>query len=84
MLISQTFTLTVGNRNDAPTGSIPRQAAFEDQPFTLDLSLFLTDQDEGDTLTFDAQNLPESLALDADTGLITGTPDTEDDFSLIL
>ncbi len=87
--------LTVNNVNDAPfrNGDIPSQTAFEDAPFTFDYSVFFSDPDVGDTLTysailadgFDANgnvinggDLPSWLTSDDVNGVLTGTPTQAD------
>ena len=57
--MSDTFALIVDNVNDAPTLSdIGDQTATEDVAFTLDLNVFASDVDAGDTVTVTAQGLP--------------------------
>jgi hypothetical protein len=74
--VSTSFILTVTNTNDAPTvvSDILDQNATEDTPFTLDVSTNFADMDLGDTLTFTAIGLPSGLSIDAQTGIITGSP----------
>jgi hypothetical protein len=74
--VSNSFTLTVMNVNDAPTVSsvIPDQLATEDIPFSYNVSKHFADIDKGDTLSFFAHGLPDGLSLDAGTGLISGAP----------
>jgi len=74
--VNSTFTLTVANTNDAPTliETLPPQTATEDSPFTLNISSYFADPDNGDTLTFSAVALPEGLTFDNATGTISGSP----------
>ncbi|MBE9214014.1 putative Ig domain-containing protein, partial [Plectonema cf. radiosum LEGE 06105] len=73
--ISDTFTLTVENTNDAPTVTeIENQTAKANQPFSLDISSKFNDIDADDTLTFTAIDLPNGLNIDSQTGIISGTP----------
>jgi hypothetical protein len=73
--IAGQFTLTVMNTNDDPTivGEIPDSSAIEDTFYSLDVSKYFTDMDKGDTLSFFATNLPDGLAIDANSGVISGT-----------
>ncbi len=71
--VSDTFSLTVDNVNDAPTlADIGNQTATEDESFSLDLNTFAADVDAGDTVTITAQGLPAWLSLSA--GVLSGTP----------
>ncbi len=78
--ISDIFTITVQNVNDAPTGSeIPVQEATEDVAFAFNVSSSFSDPDVGDALTFSAvekegTELPSWLSLNTSTGEFTGTP----------
>ncbi|NJR64518.1 MAG: tandem-95 repeat protein [Leptolyngbyaceae cyanobacterium CRU_2_3] len=74
--ISDTFALTVVNTNDAPTVTlaIGDRTTREDALFTLDISSHFADPDVGDTLNYAAANLPGGLSIDANTGVISGTP----------
>ncbi|HET9868548.1 MAG TPA: putative Ig domain-containing protein, partial [Nitrospira sp.] len=80
--ISDTFTLTVANTNDAPTVANPigDQLATEDSPFsfTVPADVF-EDVDAGDSLTYsatlvDGSPLPTWLSFDATTRTFSGTP----------
>ncbi len=83
--VSDTFTLTVNNVNDAPVVVTPvtDQVTDEDAPysFTLDTATFSDDDSiHGDILTLsatltDSSLLPNWLTFDATTGTFTGTPD---------
>ena len=84
--ISNNFTLTVENVNDAPTlnNPISDQTATEDAnfSFTIPEDTF-NDQDPGDTLTYtaaleDGSELPDWLTFDAATRTFSGTPTNND------
>jgi hypothetical protein len=71
---SQQFQITVNNTNDAPTASaIPNQTATEDTVFSVDVSDFFADEDQGDSLTFSAVDLPDGLTITT-AGVIEGNP----------
>ncbi len=80
--ISNSFTLTVENVNDAPTlnNPISDQTATEDADFSFTFSEdTFNDQDPGDTLTYtatleDGSELPSWLTFDAATRTFSGTP----------
>ena len=82
--ISDVFTLTVTNINEAPTVTAPlaNQTAVEDSVFTFAVpgSTFTdVDQVHGDTLTYSASlagggNLPAWLSFDPITQTFSGTP----------
>ncbi len=66
--------LIVASTNNAPiTTGIADKISMEALPFTTDISTDFSDAD-GDTLSFSAGGLPLSLTLNANTGIITGTP----------
>ena len=86
VIVTQSFTLTVGNVNDAPIVSNP----IVDQTFTADLprsfqfaSNVFSDPDADDTLIYtaslsDDSNLPSWLVFDANTRTFGGTPASGD------
>ncbi len=72
--VSDTFTLTIENTNDAPTATeIENQTTKANQPFSLDISSKFSDIDADDILTFAATDLPNGLNIDSQTGIISGT-----------
>jgi len=44
----------------------------------------VVDDPDGDSLTFTAENLPDGLTIDPDTGVITGTPQEEGLFTVVI
>ena len=79
--ISNIFTLTVDNVNDAPTlnSAIADQTTLEDETFsfTFDENTF-NDVDAGDSLSYSATNLPDWLSFDATTRTFRGIPSNKD------
>ena len=76
--------ITVVGVNDAPEvdTAIDRQSVRLDQPITaIDLSTFFKDVDTDDEFTLTVTGLPSGLSYAPDTG-ITGTPDTEGEFTV--
>ncbi|MCP4276179.1 MAG: hypothetical protein GY779_07495, partial [Gammaproteobacteria bacterium] len=82
-LVTDTFSLTVNNTNDAPTVSTPiaGQTAIKDQAFSFQIPAnTFTDVDVGDTLSYSAtllggDALPGWLSFDPATGEFGGVPD---------
>ena len=74
--VSETFQLAVGDSGPTAT-PIADQSANEGQPFALDVSTHFTAPAAGDALTFSA-TLPSGLSIDAQTGVISGTPTDSD------
>ena len=74
------FKITVDNTNDAPTVTpITDQMTDEDSPFSFDISSYFQDVDAGDSLTYlFGGTAPAWLVLNADTGMLSGTPDNGD------
>nr|BAT25795.1 hypothetical protein [Aureimonas altamirensis] len=76
---AQTITIHIDNRNEAPvaTGAIAAQTAVTNQnSWSLALADAFSDVDVGDTRTYSITSgtLPAGLELDAQTGVISGTP----------
>ncbi|WP_331345210.1 putative Ig domain-containing protein [Cellvibrio sp. UBA7661] len=84
--VSDTFTITVANTNDAPTVAniIPNQNATEDAAFNFQFAAnTFADVDAGATLTYSAQlngggGLPAWLNFDSATRTFSGTPTNSD------
>jgi hypothetical protein len=75
--VTDTFNITVGNSNDAPTvaNAIPNQNATEDAAFSFQFAAnTFADPDIGDTLTYSVSALPTWLSFDANTRTFSGTP----------
>lgn len=72
-MVSQSFSWIVANVNKAPivNGNIADQTNAEGDNISLDISTFFSDPD-GDTLRFEASNLPAGLDIDGPTGVISG------------
>ncbi len=82
-----TVTIEVAAINDAPTLATPiaDESATDSDPFTYDVSGSFADVDipHGDSLSFsatlgDGSSLPAWLAIDAGTGILSGTPGASD------
>ena len=75
-----TFDITVNNTNDAPTVTpISDTSVNEDAALNYDVSGQFADQDVGDTLTYSlAPGAPAWVSIDANTGVLTGTPTNDD------
>ena len=79
---SNIFTIEVANSNDPPVlaAQVPDRQVFPGDAFSFDLPVqTFTDEDVGDLLTFSARQangsqLPSWMSLDANTGLLSGTP----------
>jgi large repetitive protein len=74
--VTNTFNLSVGNVNDAPTVSnaIADQTATEDQTFTFAIPTGTFVDVDGDTLSYSVSGMPSWLTFDAQTGTFSGTP----------
>lgn len=72
---SADLIVTIDGANDAPTsvGTIPGQVNYEGDPVSVDVSGNFQDIDLGDTLQYSATGLPAGLAIDAASGVISGT-----------
>ncbi|MCM2504477.1 putative Ig domain-containing protein [Aureimonas altamirensis] len=76
---TQTIAIAIDDRNDAPVaeGHIDGQTAVTNQSgWSLALANYFSDVDQGDTRTYSITSgtLPAGLQLDAQTGVISGTP----------
>ncbi len=75
-------TIAVTPVNDAPRveSPLPNQQVVEDSPVRIETAPAFIDVDDGDTLTYAAEGLPESgrLAINEQNGTISGTPLLED------
>ena len=83
--VTEDVEITVVGVNDGPEVDTPieRQSVRLDQPVTaIDLSGLFRDVDAGDTFTLTVTGLPSGLTYDSDANEITGTPDTEDEFTV--
>jgi len=79
--VSDTYTLTVNNTNDAPTLStaISNATTNEDSAYSFNAAAHFNEVDVGDTLTYSATltgggALPSWLSINSTTGVLTGTP----------
>lgn len=73
-----TVTIEVTGVNDAPTStSIDNQSSGEGESLTFDISNYFTDVDADNEFTYSATGLPPSLTIDATTGVISGTLDSD-------
>ena len=73
MTVTQSFTITVANTNDAPTiSSTAVTAVDEDSTYTYTVTG--ADVDVGDTLTLSGTTVPAWLTFTATSGVLTGVP----------
>ena len=72
--VTDSFSITVANTNDAPTLANPISDASvaEDAAYTLDVSAMCADVDVGDTMAYSLAGAPTSLTVTS--GVISGTP----------
>jgi hypothetical protein len=76
---TQSFTIDVLNANDPPTVIAPTADQVFDQGDTVNLDTSLAfDDADGDVLTFSAVGLPASLAIDGNTGIVSGDLTNDD------
>ena len=70
-----TLTVTIHGIDDAPTAPNPitiSQVSHDGDTVSLSIGKIFHDVDEGDTLTYRADNLPPGLSIDSVTGIISG------------
>ena len=82
---TQSFTITVVNTNDAPViSSTALTSATEDSAYSYTLTA--SDVDAGDSLTMSATTIPNWLAFNSSTGVLSGTPTNDEvgDHSVVL
>ncbi len=74
--VTDTFQITVNNTNDAPTVTpIADTSVNEDAALNYNVSGQFADVDVGDSLTYSLANVtPAWVTIDANTGVISGTP----------
>ena len=78
-LTGDSFSITINNVNDAPTVIAPTGAQTFTQGDSVNLNAAAAfDDSDGDDLTFTAVGLPVSLAINLDSGAITGTLTNDD------
>ena len=71
--VTQSFTITVANVNDAPTfTSTAVTSATEDSAYSYTVTT--NDVDVGDSVTLAGTTVPSWLSFNASTGALTGTP----------
>src|ERR1700737_2660735 len=75
--LTESFNLAVGDSGPTAT-AIANQIGFEGQAFSLNVASHFAAPAAGDALTFSAK-LPAGLSINAQTGVISGTP-TDSDF----
>jgi hypothetical protein len=80
-VVSKTFTVNVVDVNEPPVtiGTIPAQSAINAKAFSLDVAKFFKDVDAGEKLTYTITKgtLPAGLTLNANTGMLSGTANTD-------
>jgi hypothetical protein len=80
-VVSKTFTVNVVDVNEPPVtlGTIPAQSAINAKAFSLDVTKFFKDVDAGEKLTYKvtAGTLPAGITLNTDTGMLSGTANTD-------
>jgi hypothetical protein len=74
-IVTQIFNLTVTNVNDVPTISTAAvTAATEGLAYSYDVDATDDDTAHGDNITFSVSGNPTWLTIDANTGVLSGTP----------
>ncbi|NEP73968.1 MAG: hypothetical protein F6K25_18030 [Okeania sp. SIO2G4] len=70
-----TATVTIDGVNDGPilAQEIDDQIISTNENLSFDTSVYFSDVDTNDTLTYSASNLPSGFSIDANTGIITGS-----------
>ncbi|RQH21671.1 hypothetical protein D4Z78_09220 [Okeania hirsuta] len=70
-----TATVTIDGVNDAPVlaQEIDDQIISTNENLSFDTSVYFSDVDTNDTLTYSASNLPSGFSIDTNTGIITGS-----------
>ncbi|MGD1806092.1 Ig-like domain-containing protein [Dapis sp. BLCC M126] len=72
---TETATVTIDGVNDAPilAQEIDDQIISTNEILSFDTSVYFSDVDTNDTLTYSASNLPSGFSIDTNTGIITGS-----------
>ncbi|NEQ78135.1 MAG: hypothetical protein F6K23_37195 [Okeania sp. SIO2C9] len=70
-----TATITIDGVNDAPIleQEIDDQIISTNENLSFDTSVYFSDADTNDTLTYSASNLPSGFSIDGNTGIISGS-----------
>jgi hypothetical protein len=80
--LTQEFTITVSNTNDAPFfTSVPIVSIIQNNTYVY--TMIASDIDLGDSLTYAAPTLPDWLDYD-DISTISGVPDSEGEYPVLL
>lgn len=75
--VTQEFTIEVSNIPDPPViTSSPVLTVNEDEPYSYTIEA--SDTDMGDVLTFAATKIPDWLTFNAETHVLSGTPENDD------
>ena len=83
--VTDSFSITVSNTNDAPTISSTAITSIEEDSL-YSYTVTATDVDAGDTLSLEGTTIPTWLSFNAATGVLSGTPRNEhvDSHSVVL
>lgn len=76
---SEAIIMNIGGNASLSLNTPGNQETYAGQTVSLPLSAFNPDNL---TLTFEAENLPDGLSIDEESGLISGTPTTEESVSV--